>query len=785
MKYLGVRILPAILLLIGPVFAQQSDKTLTGTGSLDWQGNFADRNLEGIHRYLDRALVNSVEGRQRHWKCDYTSAAAYSISVETNRSRLKTIIGVVEDRLPASLQIFADAPDSDLVFESESYTVRQVRWQALEGIWGEGLLLEPRGASRASVVALPDADQTPEQLSGLAPGVAPESQFARILAENGCRVLVPVLIDRSSEFSGNPDLVSTRSRTVNMPHREWLYRMSYEMGRHLIGYEVQKVLSAVDWFKATADKPVGVAGYGEGGLIAFYAAAVDPRIDAALVSGYFQPRETMWQQPIYRNVWSLLDEFGDAEIASLIIPRSLTIENSSMPQVDIPSSPVPARGRGISRQAAPGRISDPGVAEVVKEFERARSIWNRLPSNGRGRLELVPANARLSAGVFGSKQAIQPFVTSLDPTGFMAVTAPAQQLQDRRRKLDVKQRQLRQIRQIEAHVQNLLRISEQIRDIAFLQKMPKQAEEFVNASKLYRKQFHEEVIGKVGEPMLPPNVRTRLRYDREKWRGYDVVMDVWPDVFAWGILLLPKDLKPGEKRPVVVAQHGLEGIPEDVIEKDPAGNDPYHAFAARLADLGFIVYAPFNPYYGYDRFRQIQFKANPLKLSLFSFIIGQHQQLVGWLKSLPYANGSAIGFYGLSYGGKAAMRIPAVVEDYALSICSGDFNEWIWKNVTVTWPNSYMFTSEYEMSDFNLGMTFNYAEMAYLIYPRPFMVERGHRDGVGVDEWVAYEYAKVRRLYDELGAGDRTEIEFFNGVHEINAKGSFEFLRRHLGLKTQ
>jgi len=64
-------------------------------------------------------------------------------------------------------------------------------------------------------------------------------------------------------------------------------------------------------------------------------------------------------------------------------------------------------------------------------------------------------------------------------------------------------------------------------------------------------------------------------------------------------------------------------------------------------------------------------------------------------------------------------------------------------------------------------------------------VERGHRDGVGVDEWVAYEYAKVRRLYDELGAGDRTEIEFFNGVHEINAKGSFEFLRRHLGLKTQ
>ena len=61
-----------------------------------------------------------------------------------------------------------------------------------------------------------------------------------------------------------------------------------------------------------------------------------------------------------------------------------------------------------------------------------------------------------------------------------------------------------------------------------------------------------------------------------------------------------------------------------------------------------------------------------------------------------------------------------------------------------------MFTGEYEMSEFDLGNTFNYAEMAALIAPRPFMVERGHDDGVGIDEWVAYEYAKVRRLYARL-----------------------------------
>ena len=49
--------------------------------------------------------------------------------------------------------------------------------------------------------------------------------------------------------------------------------------------------------------------------------------------------------------------------------------------------------------------------------------------------------------------------------------------------------------------------------------------------------------------------------DEAAYTGYEVVMDVFPDVIAYGILLMPKGIKPGEKRPVVVCQHGLEGRP--------------------------------------------------------------------------------------------------------------------------------------------------------------------------------------------------------------------------------
>ena len=223
------------------------------------------------------------------------------------------------------------------------------------------------------------------------------------------------------------------------------------------------------------------------------------------------------------------------------------------------------------------------------------------------------------------------------------------------------------------------------------------------------------------------------------------MLDVYPDVIAYGLLLLPRDLKPGERRPVVVCQHGLEGRPQDTIGKP--GSQSYSAFAARLAERGFITFAPQNLYLFTDRFRTLQRKANPLKKTLFSIITPQHQQIVDWLKTLPNVDPQRIGFYGLSYGGKTAMRVPPLVTDYALSICSADFNDWVDKNASTSNPRSYMLTGEYEIFEFDLGSTFNYAEMAALIAPRPFMVERGHFDGVADDWTVASEYAKIRYLY--------------------------------------
>ncbi len=748
---------------------------LPGTQPLELQGDLADQMVAGIDRFLLRELAESVGKRPRHWKRDLSSAEKYNASVAPNRTRLAKIIGAHDTRQSvAALELIGNTAQGALVGRGERIEVYAVRWPVVRGVTSEGLLLVPKGAAPiADVVALPDADQTPEQLAGLVAGIAPEAQFARRLAESGCRVVIPALIDRADTLS------VIGAKGTNQPHREFLYRPAFEMGRHIIGYETQKVLAAVDWFAheaGSADRPIGVAGYGEGGLVALLAAALDTRIDAALVSGYFDVRQDVWQEPIYRNVFGLLDQFGDAELATLVAPRSLIVEACQGPKVDGP--PAPHDGRNNS--AAPGRISSPSVATLQGELDRARGLIAGLAvPHG---MELVAS--REGTGPPGSELALAKLLGALGSGVQLApLSAPPEALV---KDFGAAARTARLFEQIKEDTQALLRDAELVRGEHWnkADRASRDVEKWKASTEAYRQHFYQDVIGRFEQPLLPANPRSRQVYDETLYTGYEVTLDVFSDVMAYGILLLPKGIKPGERRPVVVCQHGLEGRPTDVADPNKV-NPSYNQYACRLAERGFIVYAPQNPYIFTDRFRSLQRKANPLGKTLFSIIVPQHQQLVDWLATLPQVDGERIAFYGLSYGGKTAMRVPALVTKYCLSICSADFNEWIWKNASTRSPYSYVATGEYEIFEFDLGNTYNYAEMAGLIAPRPFMVERGHHDGVAPDTWVSYEFAKIRLLYADLKIPERTTIEYFDGPHTIHGVGTFDFLHRHLNWPLQ
>jgi dienelactone hydrolase len=753
-----------------------ADSLLPGTARLTLQGDLAMQMVDGIRRFLLLETDRQSANRSRFWNRDYSSAAAYERSIAENRQRFRRIIGAVDERIaqqaPEAMREFSSRTQ---IAATTDYRVFAMRWPVFApvtadsgGLSAEGLLLEPDRPPTARVVAIPDADCTPEMLAGLATGLARESQFAHRLAQYGAQVVVPRTINRADTYSGIPGIGIT-----NMPHREWIYRMAFEAGRHIIGFEVQKILAALDWFDKRPPNsrvPIGVMGYGEGGLLALYSAALDTRIDAVAVSGYFQPREALWQEPIYRDVWGLVREFGDAELAGMIAPRALIVEACKGPEVTGPPQPDAEH----PALACPnGRLTSPTPEAVEREIERARPFFRNLGAENR--LQLI--RSADGYGLPGSDAAIRTFLHALEgkPASLKHPSQPANIAAGYDSEFKLKE----QFDELVAFTQAVIRKSPDVRRSFWKHADSTTIRNWKDSTAFYRDYIWNEVIGRLPSPTLPLNPRSRRIFNTPRFAGYEVMLDVWPDVYAYGILLLPNDLKPGERRPVVVCQHGLEGRPQDVA--DPSINSHfYHHFAADLAEEGFITYAPQNPYIGEDKFRILQRIGHPIKLSLFSVILGQHEQTLRWLSAQPFVDPKRIGFYGLSYGGKTAVRVPPLLDGYALSICSGDFNQWVWKTTTVLASQSYLLTKEYDMYEFNFANIVNYAELAELMAPRPFMVERGHDDPVGLDEWVAFEYARVRELYAKMGIADQTEIEFFSGPHEVHGKGTFRFLKRHL-----
>ncbi|MCA9079587.1 MAG: hypothetical protein KDA58_03465 [Planctomycetaceae bacterium] len=793
----GLLFIPGFLLAEA---VELSDATLPGTKPLTLQQPLHEVMVAGISAFAERELHRIQDERDAAWV--HLDGDAQQQARAATRNELRHLIGLNE-AIPARPVLYRRERA-----RSESHHVSALRWDTgIPGVSGYGLACTANATNKATApvcLLIGDADQSPEELIGWLPTTraadASAVDIVRQMSTAGCDVYLPRLVNRQLDEQRAVD--ASPLRRTNLPRRELVYRCGFELGRHILGYETARILSLAAAIKAEQpERPVLLIGVGEGGLLSLLTAALDTdeHIAAVIVRGYFGTHRNVWQEPLERNIWRGQIRFGNAELAALSHPRPLWVDPRSAPELDGVLEP-PAGGRQI---AAPRRLVTPTLEDAQAEVQRAADYDAALGAPVRVRL-------LASAGEAELQHTLREIRPSLADPPEKSVTWPRVRVPDDVSPETIVAEQTELTEELIRHTQAVLHRSNSVRSARWSSGDLSSVAAWQDSAAHIRDEMLEELIGQLPGPLTNDvNVRTRKVIDAPTHVGFEVLLDVYgssdaqgasPEpgsMIAGGILLLPRGINTTERRPVVVCQHGLEGTPEDTITEDRESRAwrAYKGFSTQLVKQGYVVYAPQNPYKGYDAFREIQRKSNPVGRSLFSYIIEQHRQTLHWLAMLPYVDPDRIAFYGLSYGGKTAVRVPPLLVDhadqgkqkplYCLSICSADFNEWIRKNSSAEARYTYVFTPEYEIWEWNMGHIAGYAELSSLMAPRPFMVERGHGDGVAPDEWVGWEFAKVRRHYDALGIGDQTEIEWFNGPHTINGQGTFRFLAKHLNWPTK
>jgi dienelactone hydrolase len=277
------------------------------------------------------------------------------------RERLIALIGGIEVKEFAIRERRPVAMADESHFQvSEVVTFAWDENMNVTGYW-----LEPEGGDDAPVlICVPGHGKGVDALVGLAPSDY-QNQFALQALRQGFRVLA---IEPCSFGHRKSTIEEERESSCNRDAMAALM-----LGETLVGWRVRDAIAAVHYALSRGAKKVGIVGISGGGLVALWTAALDTRIDACVVSGYFNT--------FYDSILSIdhcVDNFvpGLAKVvempdmAALIHPRGLFVESGT----DDPIFPREAFLKACERAREIYQDSENFASEL---FEGGHQFWGR------------------------------------------------------------------------------------------------------------------------------------------------------------------------------------------------------------------------------------------------------------------------------------------------------------------------------------------------------------------------------------------------------------------------
>jgi dienelactone hydrolase len=151
------------------------------------------------------------------------------------------------------------------------------------------------------------------------------------------------------------------------------------LGQTMIGWRVYDVMRTIDWIETRPEldaKRVGCMGISGGGTCTLFSTALEPRIRAALVSGYlntFQASIMSISHCIDNYIPGILNWAEAYDVAGLIAPRPLFVESGERDNI----FPIAASRASFERVKKVYEVFDAGAMTEQETFDGPHSFWGK------------------------------------------------------------------------------------------------------------------------------------------------------------------------------------------------------------------------------------------------------------------------------------------------------------------------------------------------------------------------------------------------------------------------
>ena len=283
-----------------------------------------------------------------------------------------------------------------------------------------------------------------------------------------------------------------------------------------------------------------------------------------------------------------------------------------------------------------------------------------------------------------------------------------------------------------------------------------------------------------GERRVPLDLKIDDTANMKSYTRLHIQYGVEPGDRATAWLLIPKNIKPGDKRAGIVAMHQTTKIGKD----EPAGMAGLKNlhYGHELAERGHVVICP-----DYHRFGERM--VNPYKTGWKSSTmkgVWDHMRAVDVLQSLPEVDGSRIAAIGHSLGGHNSIflglmdnRVKAIVSSCGYNA----FTHYMKGNIAGWSHEGYMPQLK---SEFQLDLKkvpFDWPELIGALAPRGLYTNAPKGDDNFATDGVKICENSAREIYNLLGASENLIFAYPEAAHdfpEIERKASYQFIERQL-----